>query len=620
MVGSFEKLDPVDPVRRRILQGAVSAALSLAIPRTHHRSEHRRKPDSSLITVNQVGFLPGERKRAVVAAPDLVRGGKFLIVKNSDRRSVCYGGGLTVYERTDGEDADRFQRHFFADFDRFSRPGVYRIVLSDGQTSAPFAIGGDVYRRLNPLLLRYFEIQRCGGSAAPSRSHCHSDDGVIDGGPRDGQRIDASGGWHDAGDYLKFVETTSYVTAVMLFAYERMSSSRFSSPATTRKLPDTRHATPGAGHNIDTRYATPDSLHAGLGSAMLQQARVGLEWLLRMHPAPNEFYYQVGSEEDHNSWRLPEDDSADQNPGWRPRPVYFGVGANLAGRCAAAFAMASRIFRESDPNFAIRCGRAAESVFALGVASQEVLTTRPASFYPEKSWEDDMEWGAVELFRATGNAYYLNLALDYSRLAGPAGAETSVYSTHAIAHHTLFQHAPRSHRDRLLQYLRADAELVRGRTRNPYGLATPYVWGTAEAAVGGALNCLLYSELSRHDDCVDLARKQRDYVLGCNPFEMSYVIGAGSRYPLYPHHQIANIKRIELTGALVGGPATAAILNEESIDLTTPSFSSMNTGPLPPEDWDDEACVYHDCAQDYVTNEPANDYTAKFLLLNTFYC
>src|SRR5205085_1587048 len=124
------------------------------------------------------------------------------------------------------------------------------------------------------------------------------------------------------------VETTSYVTALMLFCYERNSSE-----GAQPESPDT---------------AAP----------LLRQARVGLEWLLKMHPYPDEFYYQVGDESDHDRWRLPEDDSLEHDRAWKPRRVLFGVGANLAGRCAAAFAMAARQFRALDLAFASACGRA----------------------------------------------------------------------------------------------------------------------------------------------------------------------------------------------------------------------------------------------------------------------
>ena len=251
-----------------------------------------------------------------------------------------------------------------------------------------------------------------------------------------------------------------------------------------------------------------------------------------------------------------------------------------------------------------------------------MLSTLPADFYPEKTWEDDMAWGAIELHRATRKPEYLRQALDFAHRAGAAYEATSIYNTHALAHYTLLPYVQGEDREKLRQYLRADADYARLRSENPYGLATPYIWGTAEAAAGAALNCLLYAQgLDSGDKAVylNVARQQRDFILGCNPFNVSCLIGAGTHYPLFPHHQIANLKKTELRGALVGGPASQAIFQSQHIVLDKLDDMLMQPGPVPPADIPDEVAVYHDTVQDYVTNEPAIDYTAKFLLLTAFY-
>ena len=284
--------------------------------------------------------------------------------------------------------------------------------------------------------------------------------------------------------------------------------------------------------------------------------------------------------------------------------------------------MASRLYAASDHAFAHRCYEAAQTVYQLGLDNPRPLTTLPADFYPETTWEDDMEWGAVELFRATGKRDYLRQAVAFAHRAGAAHETTSVYNTHALAHYTLHRFAGAEDRSRLRRYLRDDADYVRLRSDNPYGLATPYIWGTAEAAAGAALNCLLYARLLEGAEekqvYTDVARHQRDFILGCNPFNLSYLIGAGTRYPLFPHHQIANLKNTELTGALVGGPAAPDVFLAQKIVFGDPD-DMMQPTPLPPADMPDEVAVYHDAVQDYVTNEPAIDYTAKFLLLAAFY-
>lgn len=547
------------------------------------------------VHLNQVGFLPNEGKRAVIPASAPIPGNAFSIIDDAAMPKVRYQAELTPYSGPSDPAYGRCAHYSIADFDDFTRPGRYRLRLSNGTISAPFSIHKDLYGKLIPLTLDYFAMQRCGMACAQWHDDCHPDDGTIVGGPRDGQRLDASGGWHDAGDYMKFVETTSYATALMLFAADNF-------PALAQKP---RHLAPSD---------TPPLL--------LAHARVGLEWLLKMHPAPNEFYYQVGEESDHDTWRLPEHDNATKNAAWKPRPVYFGIGANLAGRCAAAFAMASRLYLPYDAAFAARCRQSAQTVYRLGLDNPAALSTLPADFYPEKTWQDDMAWGAVELYRATHKQEYLTQSLAFAHQVGAAHEATSVYDTHAFAHYTLHPLVGGADRERLRQYLRDDADNARLRAENPYGLATPYIWGTAEAATGAALNCLLYARLLERDDrriYTQIARQQRDFILGCNPFNLSYLIGAGSHYPLFPHHQVANINKTELTGALVGGPSSSAIFKGQRIDLNNAGDMQMTPGPILPPDLPDDMAVYHDAVQDYVTNEPAIDYTAKFLLLAAFY-
>ena len=585
--------------RRRFLQSAAAAGAGLLAPHRAAAAVDAHAPQTTApaaaehiearIHLNQIGFLPNEPKRAVVPATGAIHGGGFVIIDDAVVPAVRYRGTLTEYAKPQ---YGHFARHFFADFDGFTRPGRYRLRLSDGHLSAPFSVGADIYDQLTPLVLQYFDVQRCGPQTSEHRGPCHADDGIAVGGPRSGQRIDVSGGWHDAGDYLKFVETTSYVAAVILHAYDRHPahfSKRFPSVPGVLPLP-------------------------------LAYARVGLDWLLKMHPSPNEFYYQVGSADDHDSWRLPEDDTRAVNKGWKPRPAQFGVGANLAGRTAAALAAASRQFKPYDPAYAARCLASARTAFALGLKNPKIETTLPADYYPEKTWHDDMEWGAVSLYDATGERSYLDQAVRFAKLAGPAETYSSVYDVHALAHSALYPHATAAFQKQLLAWLKSDADDVRDyAASNPYGLGVSYTWGTAEAAVGAAMNCLAYARLSGNKQYAETARRQRDFVLGCNPFGLSCLIGAGTRYPLFPHHQIANLKNIELTGAIVGGPADLKTYQSQHISFSRAEFSTQSPSPPPAAALANEVSVYHDVVQDYVTNEPANDYTAKFLLLAAFY-
>jgi hypothetical protein len=545
---------------------------------------NRNTPHTALLLLNQVGYCPGDHKQAVVTIAVPPEATTFVILEDAVAPLIRFRGTLTpLKSQVALTETSSFS--YTADFSDLTDAGRYRIRLADGQLSEPFSIGTDIYRQVIPMVLSYFDAQTC-GMHSEAHDACHEDDGQILGGPRDGQHLDAAGGWHDAGDYLKFVETTSFVTAVMATTLDRF-------------LP------------VPRRNREMQVVQQGI----LTQLRIGLDWLLKMHPSPDEFYYQVGDESDHNTWRLPEADGTAKTTDRKLRPVYAGVGANLAGRTAVSFAIAARLYRNTDRDFAARCRTAAESVYALGLKNKVALTTQPADFYPEHSWEDDMEWAAVELYRTTKKPKYLEQALTLSKTVGAAGEPPSVYSVHALAHHALYEFASESDKARLLTYLKSDFESIQSRAQNNvYGFGTSLGWGTTETVAGAGILCHLYGRLTGDVSAITLARQQRDFILGCNPWAISFVIGAGSRYPLNPHHQIANIKGIELIGALVGGPSTRQSLEHEFHQDTNASGPLLLTPPLVPDD-PNQIPVYEDIVENYVTNEPANDYTVKFLLL-----
>src|SRR5262249_16906138 len=154
---------------------------------------------------NQVGYLPGDPKRAVIPASGPLSTVAFTVIDDAVAPQVRYAGKLVKHGKSAPKNA-LYSVYYFADFDGLQQPGRYRLRLADGRISEPFSIGNDVYNQLLPLLLQYFETQTCGDHRSAAHGPCHLDDGIIAAGPRKGQHIDVTGGWHDAGDYLKFVE------------------------------------------------------------------------------------------------------------------------------------------------------------------------------------------------------------------------------------------------------------------------------------------------------------------------------------------------------------------------------------------------------------------------------
>jgi endoglucanase len=103
--------------------------------------------------------------------------------------------------------------------------------------------------------------------------------------------------------------------------------------------------------------------------------------------------------------------------------------ANLAGRSAAALALAARIWEKDlkDPEFAGTCRKAAISLYQLGREKegyQQGNSYGAPYRYNEETWADDMEWAAAELYKTTKDKNYLEQAKNYAVLSNTADSWT----------------------------------------------------------------------------------------------------------------------------------------------------------------------------------------------------
>ncbi len=267
--------------------------------------------------------------------------------------------------------------------------------------------------------------------------------------------IDTSGGWWDAGDYMKYVETVSYTTALMEIGIRDFPNQMGAGAPVNPPVP------PGS-----ISYAGNSGVGAPASSDFTGEARFGIDWLMKMwNDKTKTLYYQVDNTQDwdyygegdpssaagscggtyaspycliteYDIWTLPQ--AADRF--WQPgdprpcdpltsfyicnRPVFAAgpagspISPNLAGRLAADFALCYQLERVPHPSMANQCLLDAEDVFALadtsfpdpapgvgsGTCNNCLLTITPFDGYPENVWDDDMELGATELYFALQSA------------------------------------------------------------------------------------------------------------------------------------------------------------------------------------------------------------------------
>ena len=623
---------------------------------------------TSFIRVNQVGYEANTQSRAYLMSPASAQGGKFRVIDSH---------GHTAFSGKVGADQGTWvgTTSFEVNTIDFAVcQGAYTIQVGSA-VSPSFQVGSGSAIYSAPLTnaLTFYQNERDGSNYIPSDLRTapgHQSDASakvyltpnIDGNDilvsdltPTGATINAEGGWWDAGDYLKFVQTHSYTVALMLIGVRDF----------------------------------PNQMGSGSWTSnFTAEAKFGLQWLSQMwDDSSKTLYYQVGIGtggcvikgsgqggcpkgtqylySDHDIWRLPQDDKATNYPGApykyiRNRPVFIAgpagskISPNLAGRLAAAFAVGYQVYRDSDPAFAAQCLKNAADIFDLAQTNAHInnnlLTTAPYDFYPEVAWQDDLELGATELYNAlsscnappaglphTSANYYLNKAANWANayITGPNDASDSLnlYDVSGLAHFELYRAISAAGNPGGLATSRAalladmkkelDNAVAQG-TTDPFGFG--FAWGQFDTTTHGsglAVEAAEYDYLSGSGTYQQYSRRWEANILGANAWGISLIVGNGSTFPDCMQHQVANLvgsldgSNPVLAGASVEGPNSYS--NVQSGGFVT----NMRNCPANGVDAyaafnnynDPNAAVFVDNVQSYATTEPAIDLTASSFLM-----
>lgn len=510
------------------------------------------------LRINQLGYAPSDPKVGFVLANPAASGAAFRVLR-VPQGTTAFSGTVGVNRGAWGT----FPGVHEVDFSAVTAEGTFQLELTaTGERSLTFTIddrpeGQPRYAALARSVLNFFGVQRCGNTSPAQHGPCHLLDATtVVGGPNNGSAVDVSGGWHDAGDYLKFLTTIAFSTHLLLWAEE---------------------VSPGLAGDLNVNGA----------SDVLDECRVGIDCLLRMRYAPTKFLYQVQDEDDHAlGWRPAETD-----PLTGDRPAFFGVGKSHLGRYAAALARASRTFAATDPAYSAQCLAAAVDAYAAIPTAPNIGGGAGGTFYIDTTFEDKIALGAIELYFTTGEAFYLTEARNHADLAGPGGW-FGWGDVHGLAHRLIAPfHAPS------LVSLEDDAaNFLAQSNAHPWRMAGLETWGTTMITQGVAIEALLLEELTGATAYVPMAFAQRDFLLGANAWGVCFIGGMGQVFPQDFHHQIAVLQNGgALPGSVTEGPAPADMIAEQGIVLESPDEY------LP---FQDSRGTYHDDRGNWVTNEP----------------
>lgn len=443
-----------------------------------------------------------------------------------------------------------------ADLSSVHTPGRYLVHVGALQADRAWVVRAAGSGPEIRLMLRFFAANRDGRERSPIHGPAHLHDARVASGPYAGRHIDLTGGYMDAGDQVHLTLTTAYATTLLLQA---------------------------------ARYDSADA------PALKRAASVGVRWLLKAHPAPDLFIGQVGDGRDHDyGFRRPEDDDRSTLPGIGTRLAYPVATSEVAGQTAAALALQARI---NPGRQRLRLLRAAKEWYAMGKARHTLRPRMPGGFYTSGSWRDDMLLAATELYLATHERAYLSDArAELHRFVPDGDGALTWDSVGALAAVELCgsRSTHRVIRDRACARIFTATYDGSRQAGDGFGRAGWMSWGTTARSAGAAAIIALTRSRAA-------AEGARDWMFGRNQWGASFVVGSGPNAPRKVHSWASLGGDGLPLGAVVDGPATFATVTEQ---LTA------RLGPLDTPD-----AFYEDRREDYVTSEPALDFTASSVLL-----
>ncbi|MFC6999367.1 glycoside hydrolase family 9 protein [Rufibacter roseus] len=561
------------------------------------------------IRVNQLGYLPHSVKAAVWAGKKNEKIKHFTLHDATTNKVVYKGKRPQDY----GAYA-AFTQTYRLEFSSFQKPGTY--YLQAGGTKSPvFKIEAEVYDGTADFVLHYMRQQRCGFNPFLKDS-CHTKDGFMVFHPNpslDSTYVNVKGGWHDASDYLQYVTTSANATFQLLFAYAQ----------NPQAFKDNYLA-----NGLEGTNGIPD---------ILDEAKWGLDWLLKMYPEADLMFNQIADDRDHAGYRLPNHDKVDYGKGpGQERPVYVITGkpqgsfqhknrstgaASTAGKFSSAFSLGAQLLKQYYPAYAQGLRTKAQQAYAYGAARPGVAQTAPGKapyFYEEDNWVDDMELAAVQLHQLTGETTYLQKAAEYGRqepLTPWLGKDTARhyqwYPFINLGHYYLGASKDESIKQEFISNLKNGLEAVYSRGNgNAFLMGVPFIWCSNNLVAGLATQAILYRQLTGDTRYAQMEASLRDWLFGVNPWGTSMIIGlpfSNGDYPDNPHSSLALLHGYKLSGGLVDGPVYNSI------------FGNLKGLKLDAEDefapFQSDLVVYHDDHGDYSTNEPTMDGTASLSFL-----
>lgn len=553
---------------------------------------------SPAIHVNQEGYLPGYAKTGRIGyyAGSL---GEMDVPVSEGFKLVDTQSGQTVFEgslalRKDvgySTSPTPYQKVYEADFSAFTTPGEYRVVVPGLGGSTPFLVNEGIAMSFARAYALGLYHQRCGtnlalpysrfthdachlaSAAVPASNTTHaftwntiaSFAGTVNNNnppqiapaltqpsaqlfPYVNQnRVDVSGGHHDAGDYSKYTINSASLVHNLIFAVDSLSG-----VAALDNL-----GLPESGDGI---------------SDLLQEAKWEADFIAKMQDADGGFYFLVYPEQrKYESDVAP--DHGDPQVVWPKTTSVTAAAVAALAQCAS-----SPAFKRAYPDAASRYLQKARLGWqflldAISRYGKNGAYQKITHYGDDFADNDELAWAACEMFLATADADAHAKLRAWFDPADPATWRWGWWRMCQGYGNAIRSYAFAARSGRLAtgalnaayllkceqQVLAAAEDVLKFSQQNAYGTSFP-VQTKAMQTAGWYFSCdqafdlAVAYELSPKPQYLAAILENLNFEAGCNPVNVSYLTGMGWKRPrdIVSQWALNDSRRLPPSGIPVG--------------------------------------------------------------------
>ncbi|HAH18583.1 MAG TPA: glycosyl hydrolase family 9 [Eubacterium sp.] len=506
-------------------------------------------PIYNKVAINEVGYLPNDKKTVFVQSKTDT---KFEVIDRETNKSI-YEDKLpeAVFDPATDEWIQ------LGDFSQLTTPGSY-IVKSESGESYPFEITDGIYDNLYKDTVLMLYSQRCGMDvnveSVPEFSHkaCHMDKATV---YESDETKDVTGGWHDAGDYGRYVVAGAKTVADLFLTYEdcNADSDELGIPESKNGIPD-----------------------------ILDEAKYELDFFFKMQDEKTGGVYHKVTCANFPETVMPTEE--------KDPLILAPISDAATGAFAAVMAKASVIYKEYDEAYAAKCLEAAKKAWDYlkdkdkysGFYNPKDIVTGE---YRDGIAEDEVYWAAVELNIAADMKIDLSKYLTDRVSVNLGWADIGGYAMYDLIE------ADIKGSDVAKEKFFTQIDLLKDKaSKDMYNITLDgkYPWGSNMSVANAGMLFRMAARITGDKEYDVLAKEQLDYLLGANVMSYSFVTGYGELSPKHPHHRPSQVAGKTIPGMLVGGPndakedpyAKAVLYTEQEARCYADSDQSFSTNEI----------------------------------------